>query len=171
MIELSLSTMDMPLGRVLIATKGRALCALDFEDFNAKTEARLTRRFGAVSFIKDSDPLGIRALLGAYLEGEIAAIDTLDVDPGGTPFQARVWAELRRIPAGRPCSYGDLARAIGQPTAVRAVGGANGRNPIALVIPCHRVIASDGSLGGYSSGLERKRWLLQHEESADLTPR
>jgi len=88
------------------------------------------------------------------------------VDPGGTPFQRAVWAALRRIPPGTTCSYTDLARAVGAPTAVRAVGTANGANPVAVVIPCHRVVRSDGSLGGYGGGLDRKRWLLEHEKAA-----
>ena len=84
----------------------------------------------------------------------------------GTPFQRRVWDELRRIPFGETISYAELARRVGQPGAARAVGSANGRNPIGLIIPCHRVIAADGGLGGYGAGLDRKRWLLRHEAEA-----
>ena len=87
----------------------------------------------------------------------------LTLDPRGTPFQLRVWQELRRIPWGQTISYGELARRVGNPKASRAVGQANAVNPIPLIIPCHRVIAADGSLGGYSSGPDRKRWLLRHE--------
>jgi len=107
----------------------------------------------------------IAAALSAYFAGDLRAIDAVAVDPEGTPFQRRVWAALRTIPAGTTWSYAELARAVGQPTATRAVGAANGRNPIALVVPCHRVIASDGALGGYGGGLEMKRWLLRHEGS------
>jgi O-6-methylguanine DNA methyltransferase len=95
--------------------------------------------------------------------GDARALDALPKAEGGTDFQRRVWAALRRIPAGTAWSYGDLARQVGRPAAVRAVGQANGANPVALVQPCHRVIASGGGLGGYAGGLERKAWLLRHE--------
>lgn len=101
----------------------------------------------------------------AYFAGDLAALDRLEVAPEGTAFQQQVWAALRKIPVGATTSYAQIARAIGRPTAVRAVGAANGRNPIALVVPCHRVIASDGTLCGYAGGLWRKQWLLQHERA------
>jgi methylated-DNA-[protein]-cysteine S-methyltransferase len=103
--------------------------------------------------------------LMAYFQGIQTDFAALTLDPQGTPFQRRVWQELRRIPRGQTISYKELAQRIGNPQACRAVGQANGRNPIPLIIPCHRVIAADGGLGGYSSGLERKRWLLRHEEA------
>jgi methylated-DNA-[protein]-cysteine S-methyltransferase len=96
----------------------------------------------------------------------MAALDAIEVDTGGTPFQQRVWQELRRIPAGSTRSYSEVARAIGRPSAVRAVAAANGANPVSIVIPCHRVIGADGSLTGYGGGLHRKRWLLAHERRA-----
>jgi len=102
--------------------------------------------------------------LGAYFAGERVEFD-LRLAPRGTPFQRRVWDALLRVPCGQTCSYGDVAQRLGQPGASRAVGAANGRNPIAIVIPCHRVVAADGTLGGYSSGLKRKRWLLDHEQN------
>jgi methylated-DNA-[protein]-cysteine S-methyltransferase len=98
-----------------------------------------------------------------YFGGDLRALDAVPCDPGGTPFQARVWKALRTIPVGTTWSYGALARRIGDPKAVRAVGFANGSNPIAVVIPCHRVIGSNGTLVGYGGGLERKHWLLAHE--------
>ena len=101
--------------------------------------------------------------LSAYFAGVPTDFAALTLDPRGTPFQLRVWQELRRIPWGQTISYGELARRVGNPKASRAVGQANAVNPIPLIIPCHRVIAADGSLGGYSSGLDRKRWLLRHE--------
>jgi methylated-DNA-[protein]-cysteine S-methyltransferase len=103
-----------------------------------------------------------RAQLDAYFAGEITSFD-LPLSPRGTPFQQRVWAALRDIPFGETTSYGELARRIGDPKAVRAVGAANGRNPLPLVVPCHRVIGADGSLVGFGGGMDRKRWLLQHE--------
>jgi methylated-DNA-[protein]-cysteine S-methyltransferase len=101
--------------------------------------------------------------LSAYFAGHVESIDTLAIATGGTTFQRRVWSALRAIPAGRTVSYQALAAAIGHPRAVRAVGAANGANPIGIVVPCHRVVGTDGSLTGYGGGLDRKRWLLSHE--------
>ncbi|OGR31035.1 MAG: hypothetical protein A2139_08485 [Desulfobacca sp. RBG_16_60_12] len=104
-----------------------------------------------------------RDALADYFRGVPTDFAALTLDPRGTPFQLRVWPELRRIPWGQTISYKELARRVGSPKASRAVGQANAVNPIPLIIPCHRVIAADGGLGGYSSGLDRKRWLLRHE--------
>lgn len=101
--------------------------------------------------------------LARYFAGDLAAIESVDVSFGGTPFQRQVWAALRRIPAGRTISYTTLAAEVGRPRAVRAVGTANGSNPIGIVVPCHRVIGADGSLAGYAGGVARKQWLLEHE--------
>jgi methylated-DNA-[protein]-cysteine S-methyltransferase len=106
-----------------------------------------------------------REQLDAYFAGEREPFE-LELAPYGTPFQLRVWDELRRIPLGDTISYSELARRLGDPKLVRAVGLANGRNPLSIVIPCHRVIGADGSLVGYGGGLERKRWLLEHEAVA-----
>ena len=103
--------------------------------------------------------------LDAYFAGELDSFD-LPLTLHGTPFQMRVWDELARIPFGETISYSELARRLGDPKLVRAVGTANGRNPISIVIPCHRVIGADGSLVGYGGGLDRKRWLLEHEAVA-----
>jgi len=103
-----------------------------------------------------------RRQLESYFAGRRRAFD-LPLEPRGTPFQREVWQALRAIPFGETRSYGELARQLGRPAATRAVGAANGRNPIAIVIPCHRVIGADGSLTGYGGGMERKRWLLEHE--------
>lgn len=111
--------------------------------------------------------------LGAYFTGELTEFD-LAVAPRGTPFQLRVWAALREIPYGATLTYGQLARHIGQPTASRAVGLANGRNPLSVVIPCHRVVGSDGGMTGYGGGVERKRYLLALEQGRpgeELVPR
>jgi methylated-DNA-[protein]-cysteine S-methyltransferase len=113
--------------------------------------------------VRDDDGLGhAAAQLEEYFAGERTRFD-LPLSPVGTPFQLRVWAELREIPYGGTTTYGQIATDLGQPTASRAVGLANGRNPIAVIVPCHRVIGSDGSLTGFGGGLERKRWLLEHE--------
>jgi methylated-DNA-[protein]-cysteine S-methyltransferase len=108
----------------------------------------------------------IRDSLLAYLEGKLDAIDAIAVETGGTAFQRLVWQGLRSIPVGTTMSYGDFAMRIGRPKAVRAVGHANGANPICIVVPCHRLIGADGSLTGYGGGLPRKRWLLDHEAAA-----
>lgn len=104
-----------------------------------------------------------RRELAAYFNGVPTDFGSLTLDPRGTPFQLRVWQELRRIPRGQTISYKELARRVGNPKASRAVGQANAVNPLPLMIPCHRVISANGALGGYSSGLDRKRWLLKHE--------
>jgi methylated-DNA-[protein]-cysteine S-methyltransferase len=101
--------------------------------------------------------------LARYFKGDLGAIEKLEVANGGTAFQRKVWKALRAIPAGRTTSYGALAKALGLPQAARAVGLANGANPIAIVVPCHRVIGADGSLTGYGGGMRRKEWLLAHE--------
>ena len=125
--------------------------------------AALTARYGPVTLVRVRDPYGISRRLRAYFAGEVQAIDAIAVETGGTPFQRRVWSALRRIPPGRTITYSELARAAGRPRAIRAAGAANGRNPVAIVVPCHRVVGKDASLTGYGGGLQRKRWLLDHE--------
>ncbi len=112
------------------------------------------------------DRFGVYEVLAAYFGGDLGALDSLTVGARGTPFQHEVWDQLRRIPVGTTVSYGDLARRIGRPNAPRAVGMANASNPIALIVPCHRVIRTGGALGGYAFGLDCKRWLLAHEAPA-----
>jgi methylated-DNA-[protein]-cysteine S-methyltransferase len=126
--------------------------------------ARLRRRYGDVPITARRDPFGLSTALRAYLKGDIAAIDALPVAFDGSDFQNLVWQALRAIPGGTTISYGELARRIGDPGAARAVGLANGANPVCIVVPCHRVIGADGSLTGYGGGLWRKRWLLGHED-------
>lgn len=162
-MRLHVAEMKSPIGRLMLVAKGDALVALALPGGEAQTRRWLARRFEAFDEEKHADPAGALSALRAYFDGELAAIDHLEVDLGGTPFQRRVWAALRRIPAGRTISYADLARGSGKPAAFRAVGAANGSNPVPLVVPCHRVIASSGALGGYGGGLSRKRWLLAHE--------
>lgn len=152
---------DTPLGRVTGATRNGTLLALSFSTWWPQMEARLARRFGPLHCRQRRG--GLQRRLDAYFAGALTAFDDVEVDPGGTDFQRAVWAALRRVPSGSTTTYGALARAIGAPTAVRAVGAANGANPIWLVIPCHRAIGANGNLTGYAGGLERKRWLLEHE--------
>lgn len=109
------------------------------------------------------DRFGVHDVLAAYFDGDVSALDSLEVEAPGTPFQQEVWRQLRLIPVGSTISYGELARRIGKPSAPRAVGMANGSNPIALIVPCHRVIRTGGALGGYGFGIDCKRWLLAHE--------
>jgi methylated-DNA-[protein]-cysteine S-methyltransferase len=152
-----------PIGTVVLVSDGRSMCALDFEDYEDRMMTLLRRYRGDVAFTEADDPQGFSSRLRAYFAGHIDAVDDIPVKAGGSPFQAKVWAALRKIPAGATISYGRLAERIGRPTASRAVGLANGSNPISIVVPCHRVIGSDSSLTGYGGGLERKRWLLEHE--------
>ena len=149
-------------GTVVIAIREGRLCALGFREQWPRLRNVLARRFGTISWQKSASSPVVDAI-AAYFRGEIDAIDRIEVDTAGTAFQEQVWAALRTIPAGRTWSYRELARAIGRPEAVRAVGLANGANPIAIVVPCHRVIGADGSLTGYGGGLDRKEWLLRHE--------
>jgi len=114
---------------------------------------------------------GVLDAIERYFAGELTALDAIVTVPAGTKFQKAVWAELRKVPAGSTLSYAELAERLGRPRALRAVGQANAKNPIALVVPCHRVVSSDGSLGGYAWGPDRKAWLLAHENVAPLLPR
>jgi methylated-DNA-[protein]-cysteine S-methyltransferase len=154
-----------PIGELEGFVRQGALCALDFGGGDYSGRAVLERRFGALELRAAAPSLEARRGLEAYLAGELDAIDGIEVDTGGTEFQRKVWAALRRIPPGRTISYAELARAVGAPSAVRAAGTANGSNPVPVVIPCHRVVRSDGTLGGYGGGLDRKRWLLDHERA------
>jgi methylated-DNA-[protein]-cysteine S-methyltransferase len=155
-----------PCGDMLIATDDEEiLCLLHWGNGEAGVRPFLCRQCGRsdVRLEARRSASGVRRALEAYLAGDLRAIDTVRVKARGTPFQQEVWAALRTIPAGRTMSYGALASHLNCPKAVRAVGVANGSNPIAVVVPCHRVIGADGSLTGYGGGLERKRWLLEHE--------
>src|SRR5712692_7929597 len=159
-----------PIGELVGYVRDGALCALDFGDRDESNRALLERRFGTINVREGTGAQEARRRLEAYLAGDLEALDAITVDPAGTKFQARVWAALRRIPPGRTISYAELAVAVGSPSAVRAVGTANGQNPVPVVIPCHRVVRSDGTLGGYGGGLDRKRWLLDHEKARRARP-
>lgn len=141
---------------------------MDWTDYEARMRRLLGLHYGHSGFqlkpvYKAND---LTDAIDRYFEGELEAIDGLPVKTGGTPFQREVWRALRKIRCGMTVSYAQLAERIGRSTAVRAVGLANGSNPVGIVVPCHRVIASDGSLTGYGGGIERKRWLLDHEQRA-----
>jgi methylated-DNA-[protein]-cysteine S-methyltransferase len=162
-MRLLVSEINTPVGRIKVVAGKDGLCALDFSDRWDRTRERLERRFGSVEFERVRTLPGVTDRITAYLGGAIDALEGITVDPGGTAFQRQVWAALRKIPVGRTISYGSLARKIGRPTGARAIATANATNPISIVIPCHRVIGADGSLRGYAGGVERKRWLLEHE--------
>jgi methylated-DNA-[protein]-cysteine S-methyltransferase len=152
-----------PLGRVLFASDGEAVYSLDFSGYETRMQTLLTRRFGAFEFRRGSDPLNLGKLLRDYFSGDLRAFDSTRVHTGGTAFQELVWKTLRTIPAGATWTYGHLANALARPTAARAVGHANSLNPVAIIVPCHRVIGASSSLTGYAGGLDRKQWLLHHE--------
>jgi methylated-DNA-[protein]-cysteine S-methyltransferase len=144
--------------------------ALDFHDFESRMRRLLRLYYGAEGndfAIEDrAAPTAIRRAISDYFLGDLCAINSIPVTTGGTSFQREVWAALRTIQAGTTLSYGALARQLGRPKSVRAVGLANAANPVAIVVPCHRVIGTDGSLTGYGGGISRKRWLLVHERVA-----
>lgn len=144
--------------------EGNLRAALFTED-EGVIRQQLRLHYGEKGFALETmrNPLGLSEAIAAYFAGELAVIDTMKVETGGTVFQRDVWRALREIPCGTTTSYGKLAARIGRPAAVRAVGLANGANPVAVIVPCHRVIGSNGSLTGYGGGIERKRWLLDHE--------
>ena len=167
-MRITITEHSTPLGDLRIASNASGLCALEFLERWTIAAARLERRFGAVSF-EPGDPFGSSGKLNGYFAGDLPELEALPVDAGGTPFQQRVWAALREISAGETLSYSRLAARLGIPKAVRAVASAVALNPVALVIPCHRVVGNRGELRGYAGGLERKEWLLRHE-SAPLSP-
>jgi methylated-DNA-[protein]-cysteine S-methyltransferase len=154
-----------PIGVALLVTDadGR-LCSLDWEEFEPRLGDTLRRLYGLVSLEPGPMPAGTRRALADYFAGAVDALTAIPWRIAGTPFQRAVWRALPDIPAGETESYGALAARLGVPKAVRAVGAANGANPLSLVLPCHRVVGADGSLTGYGGGLERKRWLLAHEQ-------
>jgi methylated-DNA-[protein]-cysteine S-methyltransferase len=164
--QLQLDRVASPLGTLLVVCdEAGRLRALDFHDYEARMQRLLRVHYGERGFALSAGgaPGAVTEALAAFFAGALHAINGVEVRTGGTEFQRRVWNALRRIPNGVTHSYGEVARAIGKPSSLRAVGLANGANPIAIVVPCHRVIGADGSLTGYAGGTERKRWLLDHE--------
>jgi methylated-DNA-[protein]-cysteine S-methyltransferase len=162
-------TVATPIGGLALVARDEVLVGLEFADALDRRDGlarSLSRRLGAFETREVADPAGAATRLARYFEGDLAALDEQPCEPHGTPFQLEVWRALRAIPAGATRTYGELATALGKPAAMRAVGAANGANPIAVFVPCHRVIAADRTLWGYGGGLERKRWLLVHEGAA-----
>ena len=167
-LPLLIDRLDTSIGEMLIvADREGNLRAVDWTDHEARMLHFLRLHYGKERFslTPARNPHGLTQVMDRYFMGELAVIDNLPVQTAGTPFQRAVWGALRNIPCGSTVSYAQLAEQIGRPTAVRAVGLANGSNPIGVVVPCHRVIGANGSLTGYGGGIERKRWLLDHEAS------
>jgi len=174
-MTLFLSTVATPLGDMIVAALDAGVCAIEFDSGWPRTERRLQRFLGAVKVRSGVDPCRVGERVGAYFDGCLGAFDDLPLDPPGTPFDQHVWRALRAIPPGTTITYRDLALRVGCLRGYRAVGAANGRNPLAIAVPCHRVVGATGELRGYAGGLERKRWLLSHEAhfrqfSAGLLP-
>ncbi len=168
-LQLFVNRIDSPIGKMLVVSdRDGNLRAVDWTDYEVRMRRFLCLHYGKSGFRIDPthDPNSLTDAIGSYFAGELEAIDALPVETGGTPFQRQVWGALRKIRCGVTVSYAQLAERIGRPAAVRAVGLANGSNPVGVVVPCHRVIGSDGSLTGYGGGIERKRWLLEHEQRA-----
>jgi methylated-DNA-[protein]-cysteine S-methyltransferase len=156
--------LETPIGVALLVTDGDGILrALDWEDHAPRMRELLRRQYGHVILRDARSHRDIRAALSAYFKGDLACLSAIKWRVAGTPFQRKVWTELLRIPPGTTMSYGTLAAQLGMPKAVRAVGHANGSNPISVIVPCHRLIGANGSLVKYGGGLERKRWLLAHE--------
>ena len=151
-------------GPLLLVTDDEAvLRGLEFAPNEARLRRLLGNHYPGVAFEDGDAPVALKRALEAYFEGDVDAVNGVATATNGTAFQREVWAALRTIPAGTTWSYGQLASKLGRKGASRAVGAANGANPIPIVVPCHRVIGADGSLTGFGSGIERKRWLLDHE--------
>ena len=165
---------ETPVGPMLALASDTALCALEFARTGrlSRLHARLERWYGDPAIEDGDNPVisATRQWLDDYFGGVTADIPRFQLDMRGAPFEVAVWAALRQIPPGTTTSYGAIARQLNSPGASRAVGMANGANPVAIIVPCHRVIGANGTLTGYGGGLDRKTWLLEHEKrwSRDL---
>jgi methylated-DNA-[protein]-cysteine S-methyltransferase len=162
-MKLLLDKISSEIGTILIVSDGEKLCALDFADYEQRMWKLLHKRYGSFDLQDVKNPQGFTSKIQAYLQGDRTSLDNIPVSTGGTVFQQQVWLALRAIPWGTTISYGELAARIGKPTASRAVGMANSLNPVAIALPCHRVVGVNATLTGYAGGLNRKRWLLAHE--------
>jgi methylated-DNA-[protein]-cysteine S-methyltransferase len=165
-VVLGIAEVAAPFGPVTVAASAAGVCAVVIGCRPGEARAGLERRFGEVSLEPGGAAATAAGRLEEFLAGSWRALDDLSTDAGGTDFDGLVWRELRRIPPGATLSYGELALRLGRPRAVRAVAGANGRNPVPVIVPCHRVIGADGRLTGYGGGLAVKEWLLRHEAAA-----
>ncbi len=163
-MHLRLEHWNSPLAPLLLVTDDDGLLrALEFADLESRMSRLLREHYGTYSLKDGAAPASLTQALDAYFNGDMDTIDEVQTATGGTSFQREVWKALRAIPAGTTMSYGQLAANLGRAGSARAVGAANGANPIPIVVPCHRVIGANGTLTGFASGLPRKRWLLDHE--------
>jgi methylated-DNA-[protein]-cysteine S-methyltransferase len=168
-LTLLIDRIATPIGELaIVADEAGHLRAVEWTDHDERMHHALRLHYGRDGYaLKPArNPARLSAALRAYFDGDLTAIERLTVATGGTEFQKSVWKALRGIPCGETISYATLAERVGRPKAVRAVGHANGDNPVSVVVPCHRVIGTNGSLTGYGGGIERKRWLLEHEKSS-----
>jgi len=164
---LTLDRLATPIGTALLVTDEQGfLRAFNWTDYEAAMIAWIGRHYPKALLAEGRAPASVRGPFEAYFAGEARALEAVPWKASGTPFQLKVWDALCTIPAGQTWSYRQLAEQIGRPTAVRAVGLANGANPVAVIVPCHRVIGTNGSLTGYGGGLPRKKWLLALEGAA-----
>jgi methylated-DNA-[protein]-cysteine S-methyltransferase len=161
MIEIAV--VHTPIDALTLAARNGRLCVLHFGARENPVRQMLHRWYPGELIEHRRDPAGAATALAKYFSGQLDVLDGMDVEMNGTPFQKRVWDALRKVRAGQTASYAAIARLVGAPSAMRAVGAANGANPVAIVVPCHRIVGSDGSLTGYGGGLRRKEWLLRHE--------
>jgi methylated-DNA-[protein]-cysteine S-methyltransferase len=166
MFNLYLDDISSPMGDMMILTDDNGILrALEWRDLKGRMDTLLARQYRGIDLEISHKPApkAIAQAIGDYFAGNIRALDHIETASGGTDFQRTVWGALRTIPVGQTRSYQDIASMIGNPKAVRAVGLANGANPIGIVVPCHRVIGANGALTGYGGGMARKQWLLTHE--------
>lgn len=167
-MNMFLSRLDSPLGEMQLVTDAeQSVRALEFADHRIRLQRLLYEHYGKVDLTETTAPAQIVDALARYFKGELDALNSLCTATGGTEMQCNVWAALRDIPAGQTTSYGKMAKKLGftDPRAAIEIGAANAANPIAIIVPCHRVIASNGDLKGYVWGVHRKRWLLEHERA------
>jgi methylated-DNA-[protein]-cysteine S-methyltransferase len=165
-MQLRLERLASPIGTILLVTDDAgAIRTLDFEGYEPRMHSFLQRHCGNKYRMEDgAAPKPVSAAITAYFVGDLTAIEELPTATSGTAFQRKMWDALRNIPAGTTLTYGTFAKRLRRPTAIRAVGAANGANPISIVVPCHRLVGANGSLTGYGGGLDRKRWLIDHEQ-------
>ncbi len=162
--RLLLDRLASPLGELLLVTDEAGLLrAAEFHDHADRLGQLLRLHYGMLQPVPGAAPAAVREALARYFAGEFAALREVRWATAGTSFQRAVWAALVGIPAGQTTTYGALAKQLGRPAAMRAVGAANGANPVSIVVPCHRVVGARGALTGYGGGLPRKQWLLRHE--------
>lgn len=162
--RLVLDRLPSPLGEILLVTdQAGTVRGLDFHDYAHRLMRLLRLHYGDLSPEDGGAPAAVRKALTDYFDGQLDALPAISWATGGTAFQRTVWTALLDVPAGTTSTYAALAARIGKPAATRAVGAANGANPIAILVPCHRLVGANGSLTGYAGGLERKQWLLRHE--------